>query len=176
MEHFLLAIIPSEDIVIKIRDLRKSVFKNLGLISSLCLPVMIPVAFLEESINKDLFSDIQLTTPLTTSNDILIEEQNIFLGIKNIDIIEKIVESLNLSIKKGFISTGRGFYLGTNENNLNSEEILTYLAHNSEKILVWRKNNLKLIKIITENEIWWENIRWETIWNQKIKLKNNYFL
>jgi len=171
MEHFLLAITPSEDIVIKIRDLRKSVFKKFGLISSLCLPAMIPVAFLEESINKDLFSDIQLTTPLTTSNDILIEKQNIFLGIRNIVIIEKIVEFLNLSKKKGFISTGRGFYIGTNENSLNSEEILNYLAHNSKKILTWKKNNLKLIKIITENEIWWESIRWETIWDQKIKLE-----
>jgi len=174
MEHFLLAIIPSEDIVIKIRNLRTSFFKEFGLISSRCLPVMIPVAFSVKAINKSLFSDIQLTKPLTTSNEALVEQQNIFLKITQTDIIDRIVETLSSYEKKGFISTGKGFYIGTNENSLDNQEILNHITVKSKNILKWKKNNLKLIKIKTNNKNWWESITWETIWS--LKLKNNYYL
>ena len=171
MEHFLLAIIPSEDIAIKIRNIRKYIFQNFGLVSSQCLPEIIPAAFSRGIIRKELFSDIKLTEVLKTSNEVLIDRQNIFLRIIENDIIDRIAETPGLYISKGFIPTGRGFYIGTNENSLNKAEIINYVSSKSEKILKCKKNNLKLIKITTDNKIWWENIMWETVWNLKIRLK-----
>jgi len=171
MEYFLLAITPSEDIVIKIRNLRNSIFREFGLISSKCLPVIIPIAFSEKTINKDLFLNIKLTKSLTTSNIFLIEEQNIILGIRHTNIIEEIADYLNLSKKKGFISTGKGFYIGTAKTSLQADKILKYLSIKSIDFPKWKINYLKLIKITTENKNWWESIMWETVWSKKVYIK-----
>jgi hypothetical protein len=56
MVHYLIAIIPSEDITLQIRQIRTSLFKEFGLISSRSLPEIIPVAFIKKIIKKDKFN------------------------------------------------------------------------------------------------------------------------
>ncbi|MCK5153641.1 MAG: hypothetical protein KAQ93_04720 [Spirochaetales bacterium] len=171
MEHFLISIIPSENIAIKIRKLRTLIFKKYGLVSSRSLPEIIPVAFTKEIINRKQFQELILSSEMESSNCILTGENDIFLQINNTDYINSIQKIINNYKSSGFITLKPGIYLGSAEKNLDTKEIIEFIDIEKEKIPTWKKNNLELIKIETFGNIWWENIRWETIWKQKINLK-----
>ncbi len=170
MEHFLISIIPSEDITLKIRKLRTLLFKKYSIISSRCLPEMIPVAFTNEIINKDLFMDISQTKELNSSICILTEINDIYLKINNTDLIESIEKRIGNYKKSGFISLKQGFYLGSGTKDSDIGIINNDLKKVIAKSLSWKKNSLELIKIEIKDDIWWNNIQWETIWSQKIHL------
>ncbi|MCK5672010.1 MAG: hypothetical protein KAH95_01465 [Spirochaetales bacterium] len=170
MEHYLISIIPSEDITIKIRRLRTQLFKKFGTVSSRCLPEMIPVAFINEVIDKKIFQGLTISNEIKSLNYISTETNDIFLQITNTDFLDSITKRMKNYQTSGFITLEQGFYLGSEENNSDISNVITYLNQKKENILTWEKNNLELIKIKTRDDIWWNHIQWETIWSQKISL------
>ncbi|MEA1911933.1 MAG: hypothetical protein U9N32_09720 [Spirochaetota bacterium] len=170
MEHFLLAIIPSEDIAINIRKLRTLIFKNFGLASSRSLPEIIPIAFTKEIIDKEQFKNLSISSEMRSLEFISTETNDIFLEINNLDFTNTIREKISNCKSSGFIPLKPGFYIASAENDLAAGNIITFLNIQKEKSLVWKKNNLELIKIETFETVWWEDIRWETLWEQKINL------
>ena len=172
MKYFLLSIIPSEDVVLKILRFRTLLFKEFGLVSSRCLPVMIPVAYIPESINKELFKGLTLPEAVCTSVYTTTEGGDIYLQINNIGFtneIEKIiVRSIGHFETSGLISLQTGFYLATENMDSTLKKVLTFMHSETEEPLTWKKNSLEFIQIETLNNIWWENIRWETIWDIRI--------
>jgi len=170
MEHFLISIIPSEDIAIRIRELRTHIFKGFGLVSARCLPEILPVAFIKEIISKEKFQELAQSSELTSKNFITTETNDIFLQINNSDFINNIRKIITSYSLEGIITIESGIYLGSAEKKSDIKEIISFIQRKEGNYLTWKKNSLELIKIETFNEIWWENVRWETIWNQKIKL------
>ena len=170
MEHYLIAIIPSEDITIKIRRLRTQLFKKFGIVSSRCLPEMIPVAFITEVINKKLFQGLTISNEIKSLDCISSETNDIFLQITNTDLLDSITKKLENYKVSGFITLVPGFYLGSEEKDSDISDIITYINQKKDKLFTWKKNNLELIRIETRDDIWWNHIQWETIWSQKIRL------
>lgn len=174
MKYYLLSIVPSEDIVIKIRQLRTLLFKEFGLVSSRCLPVMIPVAYIPKSTDKKLFKGLTLTQALCTSVYTTTEGGDIYLQINNIDFANEIKKIIISSIghfeASGLINLRTGFYLATGNMDSTLKKVLAFIHSETKEPLTWKKNRLVLIRIETMNDIWWENIRWETIWETKIRL------
>lgn len=172
MEYFLLSIIPSEDIVLKIMQLRTLLFKEFGLVSSRCLPVMIPIAYIPEYISKEQFKGLTLPEAVCTSVYRTGEGGDIYLQVKNIDFadeIEKRIRGNRSTLEtEGFINLQKGFYLATENMEITLKKVLTFIHSETEETLTWKKNSLELIRIETMNDIWWENIRWETIWDIRI--------
>ena len=170
MEHFLIAIIPSEDITIRIRELRTLIFKRFGLVSSRCLPEIIPVAFINKVIDKKEFINLTIPSEMNSLDCITNDTNEIYLQINNTDFFDSLVNTLSNHKTSGFITPKQGIYMGSVEQDSNIKQICEYLHLKNEKRLSWKKNNLELLRIETHNNVWWENIRWETIWKQKIKL------
>ncbi len=170
MEHFLIAIIPSEDIVIQIRKTRTSLFKKFGIISSRCLPEIIPVAFIDEILNKNQFKGLTFGEVFNSTFFSTTINNSIFLKTNNVKSINLIKERISENIIPGLFPTNEGFYLGTIEEGSNIKEIIRYLNYENNISLKWGKNNLELIKITTGNTNWWEEIHWESIWKLKINL------
>jgi hypothetical protein len=170
MEHFLISIIPSEDIAIRIRKLRTLIFKKFGLVSARCLPELLPVAFIKEIISKEKFQELIQPSELTSKNFISTDTNDIFLQITNSDFINNIRKIITSYSLEEIITLESGVYMGSAEKISDIKEIISFLHGEEENFLTWKKNSLELIRIETFNEIWWENVRWETIWNQKIKL------
>lgn len=170
MEHYLISIIPSEDITLKIRKIRTLLFKKYGIVSSRCLPEMVPVAFVNGIIKKDLFKDISQSEELNSSICSLTEMNDIYLQINNTYFIESIKKRIDIHKISGFITLKQGFYLGSEKNESDMSNIIINLNQLKEKSLSWKKNSLELIKIEIKDDIWWNNIQWETIWSQKIRL------
>lgn len=168
MEHFLIAIIPSEDIAIKIRKLRTLIFKKFGIVSSRCLPEIIPVAFTKEIINKDQFKKLTILSEMKSTNFFHTDTNDLFLQINNKDFISSIQKKINTCRPSGFITPEAGIYLGSVENILEIKEIIKFLEKTTA--LTWKKNSLELLRIETLSDVWWENVKWETIWNQKINI------
>jgi len=170
MEHFLIAIIPSEDITIRIRELRTLLFKRFGLVSSRCLPEMIPVTFIKKIIDKKQFTNLSISSEMNSSNCIVNRRNDIYLQIDNTDLLDSIGKILSNHKTSGFITPEQGFYMGSIEKELSVKKICEPISLKNGKSLTWKKNNLELIRIEALNNLWWENIRWETIWKQTIKL------
>lgn len=169
MEHFLIAIIPSEDITIRIRELRTLIFKKFGLVSSRCLPEIIPVAFINKVIDKKLFNNLTISTEMNALNCVTNRTNDIFLQINNTDLLNSIIKVLLSHKTSGFITPEQGIYIGSVEKDLKVKKICESIQLKNVKNLSWKKNNLELIRIETLNNIWWEKISWETIWKQKIR-------
>lgn len=173
MKHFILSIIPSEHVVLKIMQLRTLLFKEFGLVSSRCLPVMIPIAYIPKSISKENYKGLTLPEATCTFICRTSKEGDIYLQINNIDFadkVEKRIRGNRSSLEtEGFINLQKGFYLATENLDSNLKKVLTFIHSQTKKPLIWKKNNLELISIETINDIWWENIRWETRWEEKIK-------
>ena len=169
MEHFLIAIIPSEDITIKMRELRTLIFKKFGLVSSRCLPEIIPVAFINKVIDKKEFINLTIPSEMNVLDCITHNTHDIYLQINNTDFFDSLVNELSSHKTSGFIAPKQGIYMGSAEQDSNIKKICEYLHLKNEKGLSWKKNYLELMRIETPNNVWWENIRWETIWKQKIK-------
>ena len=169
MKCFLLSIIPSEDIVIKIMQLRTLVFKKYGLVSARTLPVMIPVTYVPKAINKDLFESVTLPEALCTTDYSNNKGGDIYLQIKNTNFINEIRNRIDSFETPGIIDLQTGFYLATANTDSVLKDVLNFVHLEIQEIFTWRKSNLELIRIETINDIWWENIRWETIWEQKLR-------
>jgi len=170
MEHFLLAIIPSEDIAINIQKLRTLILRKFGLASSRTLPEIIPIAFIKETIGKEQFKNLSISSEMKSLEFISTDTNDIYLEINNLDFTNTIRDKISNYKSSGFMPLKTGFYIASAENDLDAGNIITFLKIEQKKQLTWKKNNLELIKIETSNTIWWENISWETLWEQKIKL------
>ena len=173
MKYFMLSIIPSEDIVLKIMQIRTLIFQEFGLVSSRCLPVMIPVAYIPVSVNREQFRGLTLPAAVCNSVYKTIEGSDIYLQIRNNDftseIERRILNGMDHFKTSGFIDLHTGFYLATADKKSALKEVHTFINSKIEKTLIWKKNSLELIRIETMNDIWWENIRWETVWEEKIR-------
>jgi hypothetical protein len=170
MEHFLISIIPSENISIKIRAIRAILFRQFGIISSRSLPEMIPVAFINKSINKELFKEITQPNDINSTNYKLSDSNDIFLEVNAYDLINSIRKKILKYESSGIISLIPGFYLGTVEKELQTKRVMDFIESQKEEKLIWKKNSLELIRVEINNELWWNSIFWETIWAQKIKI------
>ena len=174
MEHFLLAIIPSEDIAINIRKLRTLIFKKFGLVSARSLPEIIPVAFTKEIIGKEQFKNISISSEMKSLEFIVTDTNDIYFKINNLDFTNTIREKISNSKSSGFMPLKTGFYIATAENETDRDYISTFLNVEQKKQLIWKKNNLELIKIETFKTVWWEDICWETLWEQKFNLLSHF--
>ena len=170
MEHFLLAIIPSEDIAINIRKLRTLIFKKFGLASARSMPEIIPVAFTTETIGKEQFKNLSISSKMKSLELISTDTNDIYLEINNLDFTNTIRKKISNHNSSGFIPLKTGFYIASAANDLETGNIITFLNIEQKKSLIWKKNNLELIKIETFKPVWWEDISWETLWEQKINL------
>jgi len=170
MEHFLLVIIPSEDIVIDIQKLRTLIFKKFGLASSRSLPEIIPIAFTKEIIDREQFKNLSISLEMKSLEFISTDTNDIYLEINNLDFTNTIREKILNYKSSGFMPLKTGFYIASAKNKLDTGNISTFLNTEHKKPLIWKKNNLELIKIETFNTVWWENVNWETLWEQKINL------
>ncbi|RLD30400.1 MAG: hypothetical protein DRI73_10425 [Bacteroidetes bacterium] len=170
MEHFLLAIIPSEDIAINIRKLRTLIFKKFGLASSKALPEIIPIAFTKEIIRKEQFKNLLISSEMKSLEFISTDTNDIYLEINNLDFTNTIRKKISNYKSPGFIPLKTGFYIASAENDLETGNIIKFLNIEHKKTLIWKKNNLELIKIEISKTVWWEDVSWETIWEQRINL------
>lgn len=170
MEHFLISIIPSEDIAVKIRKLRTLIFKEFGLVSARCLPEFIPVAYIKEIISKERFQELVQPSELSTKNFISTDSNDIFLQIINFELINNIKKIIGTYSLEGIITLDSGIYLGSAVKRTDIKKIISFMQMEKDIHLNWKKNSLDLIRIESFNQIWWENVRWETIWSKKIKL------
>ncbi len=128
---------------------------------------MVPIAYISESINKELFKGLIIPEAECTSVYTATERGDIYLQINNINFtneIEKIRVDRISPGTEGFINLQKGIYLATVDKKLALEEVLTFIHSETEAPLRWKKNSMELIRIETINDIWWENIRWETKW------------
>jgi hypothetical protein len=171
MTYFLIAIIPSENIVLKIRKIRTRLFREFGLISARCLPEMLPVLFINQFIKQKQFNGISITRELSSSAVISNLEHDIFLKIEDTGFISGVKTEISDLHVPGIFTLTAGFYLGTAPTKKKSEKICLYLNSEIKEKLIWKKNNLELIKMCTKEDIWWNNITWETMWSQKISLE-----
>ena len=178
MKYFLISIIPSEDVVLKIMELRTLIFREFGLVSSRCLPEMIPIAFIPEPIDKEQFKGLILpAADLPTAEGLSIcttsKKGDIFLQSKNTNSAIEIRNRISGFETSGFIDLQTGFYLATANTNSILKDLLRFIHSETKEIFTWRKSSLELIQIETMNDTWWKNIRWETIWTQKIGINYN---
>ena len=176
MNYFLISIIPSEDVVLKIRGLRTLIFREFGLVSARCLPEMIPIAYIPEPVDKEQFKG--LSSPeadLSTTEGLSVCKTNkkgdIFLQSNNPNFANKIINRIVSFETSGFIDLQTGFYLATANTDSVLKDLLRFIHSETKEIFRWRKSSLELIRIETMNSTWWENIRWETIWETKIGCK-----
>ncbi len=178
MKYFLISIIPSEDVVLKIRGLRTLIFREFGLVSARCLPEIIPIAYIPEPVDKEQFKSLILpaATLFTAEGPSVCktsEKGDIFLQSDNKKFANEIKNHIDSFETSGFIDLQTGFYLATANANSVLKDVLRFIHSETKEIFTWRKSSLELIQIETMNVIWWENIRWETIWEKKLWLNYN---
>jgi len=168
MKYFLISIIPSEDVILKIMGLRTLIFREFGLVSSRCLPEMIPIAFIPEPIDKEQFKGLILPAAACLNVCKTSKKGDIFLQSKNTNSSNEIRNRISGFKTSGFIDLQTGFYLATANTNSILKDLLRFIHSETKEIFTWRKSSLELIRIETMNDTWWENIRWETIWETKM--------
>lgn len=135
---------------------------------------MIPVAYVPETIKKEQFKGLAFPATIYSSVCKTIKGGDIYLQIENTDFTSEIKKRIfsdpDFFQTSGFINLHTGFYLATANTIMLLNEVHTFINSKIEENLTWKKNSLELIRIETMNDIWWENIRWETIWEEKIRL------
>ena len=94
MKYFLLAVIPSENIVLRIMELRTLLFRKFGLVSARALPVMIPLSYIHESINNNQFKGLTVQKANCSSVYRASETGDIYLQINNFDFTTDIEKRL----------------------------------------------------------------------------------
>ncbi len=170
MQYYIISVTPSEDIILKIQNLRTSIYRKFGLVSARALPVMIPVGFSDTRIDQDIFSDIIRRGFISTRNRAETRGNDIFLSLENTFFLEEIKKLIPKTKKPTFFNILPGFYLCTLENQQQTlSETVSYINSQIEQRLKWEKNHLELIKIELENKNWWEALRWETLWEKKFR-------
>ena len=168
MKTFLISIIPSEDVILKIMGLRTLIFREFGLVSARCLPEMIPVAYIPKPVDKEPFKGLTLPKVICTSICNTTGKGDIFLQSKNTNFINEIKKRIDSFETSGIIDLQTGFYLATANTDSVLKDVLNFVHSETKEIFTWRKSSLELIQIETMNSIWWENIRWETMWEMKM--------
>ncbi|MCK5198493.1 MAG: hypothetical protein KAR21_09090 [Spirochaetales bacterium] len=155
--------------ILKIMRLRTLIFREFGLVSARCLPEMIPAAYIPKPVDKEQFKGLTLPKVICTSICTTTEKGDIFLQSKNTNFINEIKNRIDSFETSGIIDLQTGFYLATANTDSVLRDVLNFVHSETEEIFISKKNSLELIRIETLNDIWWENIRWETIWEEKIR-------
>ena len=133
MKHFLIAIIPSEDVVLKIMQLRTLIFRNFGLVSSRCLPEMIPVSFIPKSVSKEQFKGLTLPQAVCTSVCSATENGDLFLQIKDKNFALEIKNRIDSFETSGIINIQTGFYLVTANTDTVLKDVLAFVHSEIEE-------------------------------------------
>ncbi|MCF6336213.1 MAG: hypothetical protein L3J12_10780 [Spirochaetales bacterium] len=105
MQYYIISVTPSEDIILKIQNLRTSIYRKFGLVSARALPVMIPVGFSDTRIDQDIFSDIIRRGFISTRNRAETRGNDIFLSLSFEFSFS--LDTPNNSSNSAFLASGR---------------------------------------------------------------------
>lgn len=170
---YLIAVTLSEHASLKITDYRKKVFRELGAVSALALPPVIPLAWFQERPLVDNVPYIKspdvvipigpavqvekvdawfLSIPQTPALQIVLEWQKLFSPGGNIDDEESMLFPIYPGI---YISSDNAISLTTNPD--------------MEKLTI---NDFRLTCFMLEyqsKKIWWEDLFYSQLWSKRVK-------
>ncbi len=165
----MISVIPSENIILKILEIRTALFRKFGLVSARALPVMIPVGFSDAEIKKDVFGDIALQSFTCTQSSVSTSEGNIFLPVAAPSLFKEIEKLIQESGDHPLFRTYSGIYLCSTENRSDHTGIISYTDSLINQKIIWRKSSLRMIRIESKSRNWWESLEWSTMWERKLR-------
>lgn len=173
-DNYLLALIPNQQTRLKLQELRRSVFRNFGILSALSLEPLIPVSILSHKAEKDKIiralspeNDTAAAPPKFTLSSAIHEGEYIFIDIMEKRTLSSIRDRLHeYSVKTTWtFPVYPGLFIAHHE-GLPFGEILSFLDTSGTGPIEWSSSRAALYSISfpAGSTAWWEEVQWTMEW------------
>ncbi len=167
---FLLTASVPQHISLAVNRLRNTIFAETGAASALVFEAVVPLAFLNQSVSKTLFSRMTLQKEPFKTTRFFEQHDAYYLEMIPYTLFTQAHEIIRGYTAPPLFDPVSGFFLAAAEPSADRRAVFSLFDnYQISDLPPWRKLSLKLLKVeYTDKNLWWNEIDWSVIWELKL--------